>query len=93
MNDELKIHLEWWTRVQLESKYANDKLQGFYLEKSAFDKLLQSNERLIKKMYEWLLQIKMEDEVVSDGMAKWESVSVPYISITVSVVSCIAYNF
>lgn len=67
-NDDLKtqnIKLDWWTRAQLESRYSKDKQQGFYTERTAFDKiLLQTNEKLIKKLYEMLLQIKMEYEVV-----------------------------
>lgn len=42
-------HLDWWTRMQLESRYAKDKLQGFYLEQTLFGKLSLESNKLIKK--------------------------------------------
>lgn len=41
------------------------------MEHTPFDKLLQgSTDKLIKKMYEFVLNIKMEDEI-KDCMVKW----------------------
>ena len=45
---------------------------GFYEEQMTFDKLmLETNDKIIKRMYEYLLNMKMEDEVVKDCMIKW----------------------
>lgn len=70
--EQQNYKLDWWSVVQIESGYAKDKSQEFYVDKTEFDKLLlDSNKKLIKKMYKWLLELRMEDQVVKECMIKW----------------------
>ena len=70
--DELE-NIDWWARIQLESRYVKDKKEGFNVEQILLDKILsETDDKLILKMYEVLLKIKMEDEVIKDCMTKWE---------------------
>lgn len=65
-------YLDWWTRVQRESRYSKDSSMGFYREQTKFDQIwLESPLKLIKKICMYLLEIKTEDETVKDCMVKW----------------------
>ena len=64
------VYIDWWPRAQLESRYAKDKTEGFYSEQTTFDKLLLgTKEQIVRKMY--MLEFKMQDEMVKECMIKW----------------------
>lgn len=64
--------LSWWERAQLESRYAKDKQIGFYEQLTEIDKILiHTDEKLIKKLYGVMLEMKTQDEVVKCSMVKW----------------------
>ena len=66
------IYLDRWPRAQRESRNTKDKIEGFYAELTVFDKLLLgSSEKVIKKMYDYLLETKMQDEMVKECMIRW----------------------
>lgn len=64
---------DWWTRVLLQSRYTKDlKKTGFYKEYGKFDEILFGpTDQLIRKFYNYLLEIKMSDETMKECMVKW----------------------
>ncbi|KAF7244640.1 hypothetical protein EYD10_09237 [Varanus komodoensis] len=76
LNQEIQeqgINISWWHKVQMQSRYAKDyRMWGFYKEPTAFDHvILKSDEKMIKRLYNFLLDRRMEDEQVKETMITW----------------------
>ena len=63
---------DWWSLNKLESRYRKDGNLGFFEGEVQVDKLwIYSDEKIIKKMYTYLLEYELEDERVKETMIKW----------------------
>ncbi|KAF7236098.1 hypothetical protein EYD10_17095, partial [Varanus komodoensis] len=70
---EQGLNILWWYKVQMQLRYAKDcKIWGFYKDLTAFDQvMLKTDEKMIKRIYEFLLDRKMEGEQVKETMITW----------------------
>lgn len=70
--EEKSIVLDWWSGVRIKSRLKEDKSVGIYKKNTKFDEmLLEDKDKLIKRMYGYLLRIKTKDEVVKEAMVQW----------------------
>lgn len=64
--------ITWWQKTQLKSRYIKDKKEGFQKTKLKFDEIICGSERkLLSKVYNALMEIKLEKEGVKEVMIKW----------------------
>ncbi|KAF7235119.1 Extracellular calcium-sensing receptor [Varanus komodoensis] len=65
---EQGLKISWWYKVQMQSRYAKDcKIWGFYKDLAAFDQvMLKTDEKMIKRIYEFLLDRKKEGKQVKE---------------------------
>ncbi|KAF7244268.1 RNA-directed DNA polymerase from mobile element jockey [Varanus komodoensis] len=70
---EQGLNISWWYKVQMQLRYAKDrKAWGFYKDLTAFDQvMLKTDEKMIKRLYDFLLDRKMEGEQVKETMITW----------------------
>ncbi|KAF7245630.1 Gamma-butyrobetaine dioxygenase [Varanus komodoensis] len=61
---EQGLNISWWYKVQMQSRYAKDcKTWEFYRDLTEFDQvMLKIDEKIIKRLYDFLLDRKMEGE-------------------------------
>lgn len=68
----LNINLTWWESTQFKSIYSKDKTLGFYTARNELDKIwLSCNDKMIQKIYKFLLENYMQDDVVKSSMIAW----------------------
>uniref|UniRef100_A0A8C5WQN4 Zona-pellucida-binding protein 1/2 N-terminal domain-containing protein n=1 Tax=Laticauda laticaudata TaxID=8630 RepID=A0A8C5WQN4_LATLA len=62
--EEQSIKMNWFSYAQIHSRYDKDfKTKGFYDKLTDLDKILTgTDEKVIKRLYEYLLEIKLEEE-------------------------------
>lgn len=67
------VEIEWWSYLQLKSRYKSDmEKTGIQMEPNQLDKiLLGPNEKLITKIYNFLMEYKLAEEVVKENMITW----------------------
>lgn len=73
LESDLNREIDWWAYTQIQSKYKeHTKTYEIQREKQELNKIiLESEEKLISKIYKFLLQYKMEEEIVTNTMIKW----------------------
>uniref|UniRef100_A0A2D4F607 Uncharacterized protein n=2 Tax=Micrurus TaxID=8634 RepID=A0A2D4F607_MICCO len=63
------VELAWLLYPQIQSRYEKDaKAHGFYKEPTTFDQILYTIDEELKKIYTFLLNLKMEGEQAKDIM-------------------------
>uniref|UniRef100_A0A2D4HSL6 Uncharacterized protein n=1 Tax=Micrurus lemniscatus lemniscatus TaxID=129467 RepID=A0A2D4HSL6_MICLE len=75
-NQELKqkgIIIDWWPYLQIQNRYKKDLDEfGFDKGQNQLDKILIGPEqKFISKAYKYLLDFKMEEEMVKSAMIAW----------------------
>lgn len=70
---ELGYELDWWTYNQIQSRTAQDKNKGgIYNSLQELDKiLLGKDEKVLSKLYQFLLMDWIGEEVIKDSMIAW----------------------
>ncbi|KAF7247293.1 LINE-1 retrotransposable element ORF2 protein [Varanus komodoensis] len=70
---EQGLNISWWYKVQMQSRYVKDcKTWGFYRDLTEFDQvMLKTDEKIIKRLYDFLLDREMEGEQVKETMITW----------------------
>uniref|UniRef100_A0A803SLF5 Reverse transcriptase domain-containing protein n=1 Tax=Anolis carolinensis TaxID=28377 RepID=A0A803SLF5_ANOCA len=64
-------HLTWLNFRQLKAQYNRDKKEGFMAKNSEWEKILESENKLITKIYKKLLEWSTEPELVKSCMTQW----------------------
>uniref|UniRef100_A0A2H6MYZ9 Uncharacterized protein n=1 Tax=Micrurus carvalhoi TaxID=3147026 RepID=A0A2H6MYZ9_9SAUR len=75
-NQELReqgMKIEWWPYLQHKMRYKkNIEEFGIEVKPNQLDKILEgTDEKLISKLYNYLLEFKMAEEIVKDPMIAW----------------------
>uniref|UniRef100_A0A2D4HSL7 Uncharacterized protein n=1 Tax=Micrurus lemniscatus lemniscatus TaxID=129467 RepID=A0A2D4HSL7_MICLE len=78
-NQELKeqsIFIDWWPYLQLQNRYKKGMEEyGIYTKQQQLDKILIGpEEKCIVKMYNYLLKVALEEEVVKSCMIAWAKI-------------------
>uniref|UniRef100_A0A2D4KI33 Uncharacterized protein n=1 Tax=Micrurus paraensis TaxID=1970185 RepID=A0A2D4KI33_9SAUR len=70
---EQGIHMKWFAYFQIQSRFDKDsRAEGVYDKLTELDKILMgTDEKVIKKLYGYLLEIKLEEEQVKETMIAW----------------------
>ncbi|KAF7247671.1 Craniofacial development protein 2 [Varanus komodoensis] len=70
---EQGLDISWRYKVEMQSRYAKDcKTWGFYRDLTEFDQvMLKTDEKIIKRLCDFLLDRKMEGEQVKETMITW----------------------